>query len=944
VYEHAAAGEPPWRLLGPVRLVAGGAEVDLGPAKQRCVLAVLLMNPGWTVPTGTLIDRVWGDAPPRSATPAAPYATRLRKILLGVAATRAAGAATAPGARPTADVGRLRYTAGGYRLDCDPDLVDLHRARRLAALARSTADGAAADLYADALALWSPEPLAGIGGEWAARTRSALAAEGLDLHARRAEVDLRLGRHAAVVDRLRPRLAEHPGAEGLARMLMLALAGSGRPAEALDCYARLRAVLARELGTEPSRELADLQLRILRDEDVSVRPAPAAAHRPVPSGLPGDVPLTGRDTELTRLDGLLAGPARVIAISGTPGVGKTALAVHWAHRVAARFPDGVLYVNLRGFDPGGQPMAPAQALGSLLDALGGPAEQTPPSLDSQVARYRTLLAGRRVLVVLDNARDADQVRPLLPAAPTALAVVTSRSQLTSLVAVDGAHPVRLDVLSPRAARDLLARRLGQVTGPAVEEIVARCARLPLALTIAAARAAQTGFPLAALAAELAEAHQRLDTLDAGDPRARVRAVFSWSYTALDKPAARLFRLLGVHPGPDISAAAAASLAGLPAAQARLLLAELARACLVTEHVPGRYAFHDLLHAYAADLAGADEARAGFGRVLDHYVQTAYAAEQIVEPHSDPIRVPVPPPAGGVTAEPVAGHDAAMAWLTAEHPVLVAVQQQAAAGGYLTHTWLLAWSLSTLLDRRGHWHDQAAGWRRALAAAERLGNLPAQAYAHTFLARADAVLGQDAEADAHLHRALQLYTQDDDQVGIARTHDILANSAMRAGDLGAALRHVTRTLAMFRAAGHRRGQASALNNLGWCHALLDDHAQALAYCRQGLALFQQVGDRLGQADTWDSLGYVHLRRAEYPAAVDCYRHALALFRELGDRCKEGATLVSLGDAGHAAGDVSGACDAWRQALVILADLDHPDAEAVRAKLHGAGQPRDARLPD
>jgi DNA-binding SARP family transcriptional activator/tetratricopeptide (TPR) repeat protein len=925
-----AAGPPAWRVLGPVRLVTGGAEVGLGPAKQCCVLAVLLMSPGWSVPIGTLIDRVWGENPPRSATPVAPYATRLRKAIDGTGA------------------GRLRYTTGGYLLDCDPEQVDLHRGRRLAAQA-----GDDPARYEAALRLWTPEPLAGIPGEWAARTRAALAAEGLDLLARWAEAELRAGRPAVVADRLRPRLAEHPTAEGAAAALMLALARSGRPAEALDCYARLRKALAQELGTEPSRRIADLQLRILRADDLTEADRTAGAHRatttgrtvdttapsrpkpgpPVPALLPGDVALTGRDAELAVLDALLD-DSGLIAVSGTPGVGKTALAVHWAHRVAHRFPDGVLYVNLRGFDPGGQATEPAEAVRGFLDALGLPVADTPPTRDAQVARYRGMIAGRRVLVLLDNARDADQVRLLLPGTPTAAVVVTSRSQLTPLIAADGARPVRLDVLTPAGARDLLARRLGpdRAAEPAAAEVVDRCARLPLALTVAAARAAQTGFPLAALAAELAEARQRLDTLDAGDARTDVRAVFSWSYTALSAPAARLFRLLGAHPGPDISATAAVSLAGGPV---RPELAELARASLVTEHVRGRYVFHDLLRAYAAELAGEAESQAATVRVVDHYTRTAYAAERVLEPHSDPVRVPVPPPVDGVTPEPVDGHDAALAWLAAEHPVLVAVHRVAA--GLEPYRWLLAWSLSTYRDRRGLWPEQATAWRLALDAARRLGDGAAEAYTHTFLGRAEAMLGNPEEAAAHLRQALELYGAAGDAAGAARARGVLAHQAARDGDLPVAMEHLGWALELFGAIGHRRGRASALNNLGWCHAMRGEHAAALARCAEGLALFEEIGDRLGQADTADSLGYVHLQLGEHAAATARYRQAAALSRALGDLYKEADALTNLAEAQAAGGDPDGARESWRRALVLLTELGHERAAAVREKLHAADGP-------
>jgi hypothetical protein len=397
---------------------------------------------------------------------------------------------------------------------------------------------------------------------------------------------------------------------------------------------------------------------------------PAAPAR-VPASLPPDLAeFSGRREALSWLGDLFGisghGHPGLVVISGPPGVGKTALAVHWAHRVRTRFPNGQLYVNLRGFDPDVQGMTPAEAVRVLLDNLGVPLERIPPSLEAQAALYRGLLDGQRVLVVLDNASDAEQVRPLLPGTPSALALVTSRNQLTSLVAVDGAHPLALDVLGPDEARELLAGRLGAervaAEPAAAAEIIVRCAGLPLALAIVAARAVQSGFPLSALADELIEAGGALDVLDGGDPVSEVRAVFSWSYTALSPAAARLFRLLALHPGPEVSPDSAASLTGLPRPQTRRLLIELGRASLVTEHSPHRYTFHDLLRAYAADLTGTHDPvshrQSATGRLIDHYLHTGYAAARLLNPSRDPIPIrscrPLPescPRSYGTTTRP-----------------------------------------------------------------------------------------------------------------------------------------------------------------------------------------------------------------------------------------------------------------------------------------------------
>jgi tetratricopeptide (TPR) repeat protein/transcriptional regulator with XRE-family HTH domain len=666
--------------------------------------------------------------------------------------------------------------------------------------------------------------------------------------------------------------------------------------------------------------------------------------RAVPSQLPSDVPgFTGRGRELQELDGLLAAgePGRLVVavVSGTAGVGKTALAVHWAHRVRDEFPDGQLYVNLRGFDPGGLLLEPADVVRDFLDALGTPPQRIPAGLNAQAALYRSLLATRRMLLVLDNARDAEQVRPLLPGSSRCLVLVTSRNQLTPLVAAHGAHPIMLDLLPMGEARELLARRLGDArvaTEPdAVEKMITACARLPLALSIAAARAQQTTFALATLAAELSEAGQRLDALDAGDAASQVRAVFSWSYTALTPSAARLFRLLGLHPGPDVSVAAAAGLTGQPTTEVRRPLAELVRASLLTERHPGRYTLHDLLRVYAGDLTQGQDSddvrRAALTRLLDHYTHTAYTAARLLNPHRDPIPLRLAPPAPDSQPEHLTDASHAMAWLTAEHPVLLAALRKAAEARFDTHAWQLAWSLSTFLNRRGHWHDLAAAWRAALPAADRLAHPAAQAYAHRLLGTAAVLVTRHADARDQLERALDRYARSRNEVGQADTHRSLAYLAERLEQPERALDHAEQALELYQTAGHRRGQALALNAVGWYHALLGNHDQALGSSGRALNLFQQRGDRFGEAETWNSLGYAHQRLGHRTQAADCYRRALTLYRELGDRYEEAATLARFGDNCQAAGDSATARTVWRQALTILSELDHPDADAVRDKL-------------
>jgi tetratricopeptide (TPR) repeat protein/transcriptional regulator with XRE-family HTH domain len=658
----------------------------------------------------------------------------------------------------------------------------------------------------------------------------------------------------------------------------------------------------------------------------------------------------GRQGELAALTGLLdqtgSPPAVVIsAIGGTAGVGKTALAVHWAHQVASRFPDGQLYVNLRGFHHSGKPMSSAGAIRGLLDALQVPAVQIPASLDAQAGLYRSLLAERRMLVVLDNARDAGQVRPLLPGSPGCLVVVTSRSQLAGLAATDGAFQLTLDLLTEAEARQLLARRLGAARlaqePEAVAELIALCARLPLALAIVAARA--SGRPklrLGALAEDLKDAPRRLDTLDTGDAAASVRPVFSWSLDSLSAPAARLFALLGVHPGPDVTIEAAASLAGIPLPQARRAVLELARAHLITEHVPGRYSLHDLLRAYAAELAAGQEPeverRAAVGRVLDYYLHTAKTAALLLDPSREPLALA--PPGSGVTPDSLADSQQALAWFKAEHQVLIAAVTLAAESGFGVWAWQLPWALTDYLDWHGHWHEFAAIQRTALAAVTRRGDTAGQAVARRLLARAQARLGDYGQARAHLTHCLRFYRQLGDSFGEARVHQSLGGVAMYQGRHAGALAHAEQALALFRAAGHRAGQAGSLSNAGWCHALLGDYQLARKFCWQALAMNRELGDRSGEAGCWDILGYAEHKLGNLTEAGDYLRRALGIFRELGDRYEQAEILTHLGDVHLTAGNRPAAAHAWQQALVLLDDLHHPDAAQLRARLTrpGTGQ--------
>jgi tetratricopeptide (TPR) repeat protein len=674
---------------------------------------------------------------------------------------------------------------------------------------------------------------------------------------------------------------------------------------------------------------------------------------PVPRQLPvATRHFAGRVAELEHLTGLLdegtaAGDTVVIsAIEGTAGIGKTALAVRWAHQVADRFPDGQLYVNLRGFDPTGTAMSPAEAVRGFLDALEVPPERIPVSLEAQAGLYRSLLVGRRVLVLLDNARDADQIRPLLPSGPGCLVLVTSRNRLTSLIATEGAYSLDLDVLTAGEAHQLLVRRLGaervSAEPQAVDEIIAFCANLPLALSVVAARAAtHAGFPLAALAAELRDAEGRLDAFDGGDLAANVRAVFSWSYERLSAPAMKLFRQLGLHPAPDTSLPATASLAGVPLGRVRPMVAELARAHLVQEYMPGRFAFHDLLRVYAAELADTldpePERDAALRRVLDHYLHTAHTAALRLFPMMGPITLGPRHP--GVTPEEPGTYAAARAWFDAEYLVLLAAIQLAVATGHDTHAWQLPWTLEEFFKHRGHWHDWVSTHHAALRAAQRSADRYGQAHAHRGLGRAYPWLGRFEESMSHLRQALGLFEELGDQAGQALTLTELGHWLGFQNHHEEALAHAQRALELSRAAGDIPTQCRALNNIGWYHIALGGYHEAFAHCEEGLTLSRGLGDRRTEAHTLDTLGYAHHHVGRHQEAIACYEQAMTRMRELGDRFNEAIVLTHLGDSQYAIGDLSAARATFQRALDIRSHFEHglgtsvgyPDLDELRAKL-------------
>lgn len=927
-----------FELLGPLRAYdAERRPVDLGPAKQRLLLAALLLRPNELVPTAELVHALWGDEPPASA------AANLRTYARGL--RKALGSHGAWPGLPPAEGGYLLRLSAGRR-----DLDEFQE--RTASAERALADGDPARAQQEleaALALWRGTPLAGLPSHPPlSRWTAGVEEQRLFAEEMYGEVLLATGSPADAVRRMRALLDRAPLRERAWRQLLLGLYRMGDTAGALDAFAQARRMFAEETGLDPGPRLTALHDDILHHRPhLADGPATAVQPGPVPSpptAPPRQLPpvahaFVGRRDALRQLDAALArageqaGGIPVVAVSGMAGVGKTTLAVHWAHRVSEHFPDGQLYVNLRGYDAGSA-LSASDALGAFLHALGVPPAKVPHDTDARTGLFRSLLADRRTLIVLDNARDSAQARPLLPGAGRGLVVVTSRERLGGLIATEGARPLPLGTLTPQECRTLLRDRVGERRLTAeprpVADIIAATGRLPLALTIVAARmATHPGFPLKAVADELRPDADRLDALADGD----VRAVLSWSYRELSPPAARLFRLLGLHPGPDVDTGAAAALADVPTADVRPLLRELTRLHLLSEHTPGRYAAHDLLRVYAAELIRTAESgpvrRAAFERLYDHYLQSAHRAAVLLQPHWLPIE-PLPP-LRPPSAPPVSDHAAALAWITAEHPVLLRVVRQAAQDGHGSQAWRTAWALTTYLAPSGLWQDQRTVQRLALDAASSADDVPGQATAHRLLARALTRLDDPAAAEHHLTRATHLYERLGDLPGLAQTlHNLMELSFMN-GSPQDALAHGRRALPLHRGSGNRSGEARTLNAVGWILATTGEYHQAIESCEAALAHLRQTGDANGQAATLDSLGFAYHHVDSYDRAVSCYRESVALFIESADRYHEAETRVRLGETLEAMGDPPAARAEWRLAAVAFEELGDPAADAVRRRL-------------
>jgi DNA-binding SARP family transcriptional activator/Tfp pilus assembly protein PilF len=939
-------------ILGPLLVHDGEAALSVPAGRQRVLLAALLVRAGQAVRPVTLADIVWDGSPPPGAI------DTLRTHVMRLRRTLGPGAGT-----------RLITRYPGYLIDAGEDEVDLLRFSRLCrdggAAARAGSWLEAAQILTEALALWRGPVLADVASQLLQHDQvPRLDQLRFQAQERRIDADLHLGRHADLIPELHALAAEHPLRERFHAQLMLALYRCGLPAEALAAYRSARAALIEELGTEPGSELRELHQQILTADPALAMPEPdgsaAGDSSLIPRQLPRPVPqFVGRDQELAALTQSLeqaahAASAAVVisAIGGTAGVGKTALAVHWAHHVADRFPDGQLHVNLRGYDPD-QPVTAAEALAGFLRALGVKGQDIPAEKDERAACYRSLLAGRRMLVVLDNAGSAEQVRPLLPGTRSCMAIVTSRDALAGLVARDGGTRLDLDLLPSADAVLLLRALIGEradADPDATAKLAALCCRLPLALRVAAELAvAQPAVALVDLVEELTDQQRRLDLLDAdGDPCTAVRAVFSWSYRNLDPDVAHVFRLAGLHPGPDLEPYAASAFAATTVQHAREVLGVLARSNLIYRTGPGRYGMHDLLRAYARELAavhdGENGQRTSLTRLFDHYLQTAamamdilYPGERLSRPRIDPSAAPTPL---------LTDAAAAQSWLDDERATFVAVTVHAAERGWPDHATRLAAILFRYLNLGCHHPEATTIYTHAATAAGLSGDRAAEAAALTSLGTIDRTEARYEQAGDRHRQAQEMFREAGDRDGQARALGNLGLAYTDQGRFQEAARAYRQALNIFRQTGGLSGEVRTLCNLGIVEERLGRYQQAARRQKQSLTIAREIGARDTEYLAMLNLGIVRLRQGRYTKATDDLRRALALFRENGYRAYESVALARIGDACLQQGSPQDGTSYLQEALALSREIGDRSGEADALNSLGdvliaARQPDDAR---
>ena len=905
-------------ILGPVEVSAGGRRLPGAAPRHRAVLAYLLLHARTVISADRLIDAIWGQTPPDTARAQIHAAvTALRRVL------RAAGAAQL-----------LATRAGGYVILPEPGQFDLEEfTSQIAAAQAQAAAGdrrAATDQIRAALELWQGRPLADVNADYIPDARARLDGRRLTALERLADLELSLGRHEDLIDELAAEVTAHPLRERLSGQLMLALHRAGRQADALSAARVFRSVLVEQQGLDPSRAFGTLEQAILRDdpgldqqsapgaEPAAAGQEPATATATGPGGaapgrsprranfLPYDTPdFAGRAVELDQLARPQPGAGGVVTISaidGMAGIGKTALAIHAGHRLADRFPDGQLFIDLQAHTPGQAPLDPGAALEILLRQLGVPAERIPASVADRAARWRAELADRRVLAVLDNAADTGQVRPLLPGASSSLLLITSRRRLAEL---DGAHALSVDLLPAKDAVELFSQIVGERAAAepiAVLDVLHLCGFLPLAVRIAAARLRhRPQWTVEYLASRLRDQRRRLAELSTS--ARSVAAAFTLSYQQLDPGQQRMFRLLGLHPGRDIDAHAAAALADVAPEQAEALLEDLLDAHVLLQHEPGRYTFHDLLREHARGTVSTEETAAArhdaLTRLFDHYLYTASTAVDLLYPYSRHLRPRIPRP--GTAGVPFSGAAQATAWLDAERANLIAAGTYTAGHDWPAHTSRLATTLHRYLDDHAHHSDALALHTQALHASRRRVDKAAEAHALLDLDVMNSRQGRYEQAHEHSGHALDLSRETGDRLAEARAWYRLAVAYLRQRDYDQARDHYLHSLEVNRQLGERLGEANVLGNLGLVYERQGRYEQAHDHHRQALALYRELGARGGEATTLENLGLVYRRQGRYEQARAHHRQALDMFRELGYRRDQAEALNGLGEAARSMGD-------------------------------------------
>jgi DNA-binding SARP family transcriptional activator/tetratricopeptide (TPR) repeat protein len=923
-----------FRLLGPIEAWCEGQRVELGPPQQRGILAVLLTEANRTVSPATLMERIWADNPPASARSALyGHMTRIRAIVVKL--------------NKDGELVQLRRGSGGYLLEVDPRTIDLHLFARLVDQARAAADtDQAATLWATALDLWRGQAYEGLSSPWLDEMRDQLERRRLDAALERNQVELANGRHTHLLPELLDLSRRQPLDERLASQLILAHYRAGRQAEALRHYQTVRRRLADELGVDPGPDLQALHEQILRNDPAVAEPFSASRERPVPAQLPPDVPgFVGRDRELAYLDTARAqlavqptAPA-ITAVSGPAGIGKTALAVHLAHSMAVEFPDGQLFVNLHGANVGVAPLAPVAVLGRFLRALGTP--DLPTDVDEAAALFRSLTTGRRMLVVLDDAADEAQVRPLLPGAGGSAVVVSSRRVLSAL---DGVVHLRLGTLSERDALRLLSRLIGpdrvRDEPEAAMSIARFCGYLPLALRVCGARlVAHSRQTMAGFAGRLSDVRRRLDHLQHGD--LAVRTSIAASRHDLDarlhgRNAFRVLELMALLETPDVSSAVVAALADASADEIQLALDQLTEAQLLQVAAPGRYRLHDLIRLYALEQAVAEipvlEQHTALVRAFDHYAALGRRGTELLDPGlarwlRDGEGEPVPKGALESDAEVIA-------WMNAEHMNVVAAIRQAAGlpDGSAAAAIRLAAAMSCLLDQRGYWREWAEANETAAEVARRLGDGAAQARAAMFLGHCLGRMGRFEEELRHVEAALALSRDVGDRFGEsgalnacgwAYLHQQRPRDAVTCFEHGLRLRRET---------GDRSGEAMLLNNLGIAYRAIGRIDRAIACHERATAIAREFGYRRLEAYGLGYRAYVRRLAGDRAQAVLDFDRSALLHRETGDRINEAAALWELGAVLFELGRRDQARDRWREALPILRDAGMLTEEEIIGILH------------